>query len=104
MVNVVALVGKITLFEKKESKYYFHLEVERPIKDEHGHITSAHIVCTLWRGIYETMQQYYRVGDVVSISGRLDHDDRLYLHVIVESIHVVSRGQIRAEHPQPFVE
>lgn len=104
MVNVVALVGKIISFEKKESKYYFHLEVERPLKNEHGHLTSARIVCTLWRGIYETMQQYYHVGDVVSISGRLDHDDSLYVHVIVESIHVVSRGQIRAELSQPSVE
>lgn len=103
MVNQIALVGKISSYQKINTKHYFQLEIERPIKDEKGHITNVLIDCTLWKGAYEQMLHYYHVGDVIAIAGRLDADND-HVIVIVENIHVIYRGKSVQIEPTIAVE
>lgn len=95
MVNQIALVGKIVSYQKISTKHFFQLEVERPNKDEKGKITTLLVTCTLWKGAYDHMVQYYHIGDVIAIAGRLDSEEER-LVVIVENIHVIFRGKSQA--------
>jgi len=97
MVNQVALIGKIISFDKQGNNYSIWLEVERPTKDEHGRITSMQICCVAWRGVAESVQRYYKVGDVIAVGGRLDISHDTTLHVIAETTHILYRGQLKKE-------
>lgn len=97
MVNQVALVGKIIAFDKQGSTYSFLLEIERPTKNEVGQVTYIQVYCVAWRGLVESVQRYYKIGDIVSVSGRLDVGDDRTLHVIAEMTHILHRGQLKKD-------
>lgn len=92
MLNQVVLLGKVVSVEKEETgQYYLLLEVERDFKESDGTFKKDILKCTLWRGIADSIRDYYQSGQVISVCGRLECDSSYRNIVIGEKISFLGR-------------
>lgn len=92
MLNQVVLMGKVVKIEKdSKGNIYLLLGVERDYKDNDGTFKKDIIRCTLWKGISDSIKNYYKEGQYLSISGRLEEgEDKMNL-VIAEKVSFIGR-------------
>lgn len=78
MFNEVLILGKLETLpmpikECKGLQYYrIILEVKRLFQNSHGYFESDHIPVILWKGIADTLSNVSKVGDMISVKGRLE--------------------------------
>jgi single-stranded DNA-binding protein len=72
MLNQVILVGKLKKIYKEETQYYLILEVEKDFRENDGILKIEKIKCGVWRGIADSVEDYYQPGQYLMIVGRLE--------------------------------
>jgi single-stranded DNA-binding protein len=73
MLNQVILVGKLKKVFKEESQYYLILEVEKDFRENDGILKVEKIKCSVWRGIADSVEDYYHPGQYLMLVGRLEN-------------------------------
>ncbi len=92
MLNQVVLIGKVVGFESdSKNSHYLLLAVERDFKDFEGKFRIDVIRCVLWKGISESVKNYYKEGQLISICGRLEENENMPNLVIAEKLSFVGR-------------
>lgn len=77
MLNNVVIVGKIYQIPVKNKTIYNNeliVEVERSYLNVDGFYDVDYFECVLWDGISKNLIDYCKVGDIVTIKGRLQSD------------------------------
>ena len=79
MLNLVALSGKITkVYRDEKGRFFMLLAVERDFREKDGNVLDDILTCTLWQAMFESIEEYYRPGQTVTISGHLEViDDKM---------------------------
>jgi single-stranded DNA-binding protein len=72
MLNQVILVGKLSKILKQEKDYYLILEVEKDFRENDGILKVEKIKCGVWRGIADSVEDYYQIGQYLMVVGRLE--------------------------------
>ncbi|MDD3422670.1 MAG: single-stranded DNA-binding protein [Bacilli bacterium] len=76
MLNLVALCGKITkTYTGVDGDYYVTLEVENDYRETDGTLRTEQLPCTVWKGMLESLKEYYHPGQFVTIQGRIQNRD-----------------------------
>lgn len=92
MVNQVIIVGEVCEIQKKDGAHLLRLKVRRNFKDNDGFFRFDYISCKLWKGIVDSIQEYYHPGQILSVCGRLQSEDEMDgTIVIAEKIDFMSR-------------
>lgn len=84
MFNEVLILGKlITMPERIPDRngnpyYQIKIEVKRLFKNSHGFFDSDFIPVILWKGIADTLTDVSKVGDMISVKGRLESNPAIY--------------------------
>jgi single-stranded DNA-binding protein len=73
MLNQVIIVGKLKKVEKIDNQYYLILEVEKDFRENDGILKVEKIKCGVWRGIADSIEDYYQPGQYLMIVGRLEN-------------------------------
>lgn len=110
MLNHIDLAGRLT--RDPDLRYTqsnvpvasFSVAVERDIKGPDGNRATDFIDCVAWRGTGEFIQKYFRKGDMIILSGRLqmrkwidrDGNNRTSAEVLVSNVYF---GAARKEKP-----
>jgi len=90
MLNIVALFGKVVKVFKSGNQYYLILSVEKDFREIDGSVKEELIKCTLWKGIADSINQYYHPGQFLQITGRLENIEE-ELVVVGEKVNFISR-------------
>jgi single-stranded DNA-binding protein len=72
MLNQVILVGKLAKILKQEKDYYLILEVEKDFRENDGILKVEKIKCGVWRGLADSVEDYYQLGQYLMVVGRLE--------------------------------
>ena len=72
MLNQVILVGKLSKILKEDKEYYLILEVEKDFRENDGILKVEKIKCGVWRGIADSVEDYYQLGQYLMVVGRLE--------------------------------
>lgn len=92
MFNQVVIIGKVIKLEKDDKgDYYLMLGVERNYKDYNGSYTTDSIRCSLWKGLSDSVSDYYKEGQYLSVSGRLEEKEGYGNLVIIEKLAFMGR-------------
>lgn len=73
MLNQVILVGKLKKIYKEDTQFYLMLEVEKDFRENDGILKIEKIKCSVWRGIADSIEDYYQPGQYLMIVGRLEN-------------------------------
>ena len=79
MINNVTLVGRIVdnprtmRDEKGNSREVMKIETVRPFRDNDGNYGTDEFDVELWNGISAQVKDYYSVGKLVGLKGRLEN-------------------------------
>lgn len=72
MLNIVALCGRIAeIYRGSDGAYYMTLAVENDFIETDGTVKEERVTCALWRGIADSIREYYRPGQCIQVAGRL---------------------------------
>lgn len=92
MLNQVILIGKVDKIEKTDNGHlYLNLAVEREYKDIGGKFKTDNIRCLLWKGISDSIKNYYKSGQYLSICGRIEELEDGSNVVIAEKVSFIGR-------------
>ncbi len=72
MLNQASVVGKVKSSFLQDDGYYVLLEVQRSYKEVNGRFAKDVIKCRIWRSLSEDVTNKYRVGMILSLSGRIN--------------------------------
>ena len=72
MLNQVILVGKLSKIIREETQIYLILEVEKDFRENDGILKVEKIKCGVWRGIADSVEDYYHPGQYLIVVGRLE--------------------------------
>lgn len=72
MLNQVILVGKLSKTIREETQIYLILEVEKDFRENDGILKVEKIKCGVWRGIADSVEDYYHPGQYLIVVGRLE--------------------------------
>ncbi len=73
MLNIVVLMGKVVkVYTGEDGENYMILAIEKDFTEDDGSFKEEMIKCTLWKGLVDTLLDYYRPGQYVQLSGRLE--------------------------------
>ena len=87
MLNQVVLIGKVKKIEKSASgSNYLLLAIERTYKNTEGVFLHDTIHCVLWKGIHDSVRHYYKEGQYLSVTGRLETYENMANVVIAEKV------------------
>lgn len=85
MLNQVILVGKLAKLIREDKDIYLILEVEKDFRENDGILKVEKIKCGVWRGIADSIEDYYQLGQYLMVVGRLENINE-NLIVIAEKI------------------
>lgn len=97
MLNQVILIGKLSKIIKEDSQIYLILEVEKDFRENDGILKVEKIKCNVWRGIAESVDDYYQPGHYLAIVGRLEtiNDELMVIGEKVNFSTKFSKGVIK---------
>lgn len=112
MLNQITIMGRLTKDPYFSVTDYtripmvtFSLAVERDVKDKEGNKATDFIDVVAWRGTAEFVQKYFRKGQMMIVTGRLqvntyetDGEKRKYANVAASSVYF---GESKRSDPQP---
>lgn len=98
MLNSISLVAKIhSVVKEGDGVRYLILELERPFKNNEGIHEIDLLRCRLWSGIADTIERYYQVGDIISLSGRLESGPNHFSIIVAEQVSFLVKRKTEAK-------
>ena len=95
MINNVILVGRAATGvitrtnENGKKKNLFTLAVQRQYRNKDGIFETDFIRCIVWEPIAPQIDELLRIGDAVSLKGRLQINEDNQLELIAEKITII---------------
>ena len=97
MLNVVALCGKIKALPEKNNyipaaneNRLMTIAVQRNFQNSEGDYDQDIFEVLLWRGISEEISERCRIGDVISLRGRIQSVDQKIM-IIAEQVNLLPK-------------
>jgi len=91
MQNSVHLIGRLAKepelkqYDNGKRKTEITIAVQRPFKNADGVYEADFLKCKVWNGIAENVCEYIKVGDLIGVKGRIEHNNNSN-EIVVERV------------------